>query len=47
MDISDDDDLESIVDTITHVNMKSLDVTRNLIDLQTLEQCIESIVRAV
>lgn len=43
MEVTKTDSIENIVDTITQVNMNSLDATRNLIDLKTLEECVELI----
>jgi len=43
-EITKSDDIESIVDVITQINIVSLENTKNLIDLNTIEACVDHIV---
>ncbi|MBF4692961.1 MurR/RpiR family transcriptional regulator [Fusibacter ferrireducens] len=45
-EISKDDALETILDKVTYKNIISLENTRKLIDLNTLQQCIDLLINA-
>lgn len=45
-EISKDDSLETILDKVTYKNIISLENTRKLIDLNTLQQCIDLLINA-
>lgn len=40
-DIESDDDIESIVEKVTYKNIKSLEETLNLIDVEKVQKCVE------